>query len=155
LGSQPAPRPRRRRRERPESDVPDSGHAGRPADRFLLLEDMETRSSSNRLRIRVTLEFAGRPYRGVAVDVDTETGRARAAARATLDAAMGAVPGPRLALDALQIQALFGRRFVALSVEAAEARRVAQLSAMNEIDGSIEHAAATAALRAVERWITA
>lgn len=131
----------------------DHGDVATGGRRFLVFEGLETRSVRNTVVIRATLRRGAREFTGQADDVDTETGRARAAARALLAAAAEAAAGPRLALDALQIVPLFGRRYVALSVEATLHRRVAPLSAMIAIDGSLEQAAALAALAAVERWI--
>ncbi|MGH7475172.1 MAG: hypothetical protein ACRELD_02690 [Longimicrobiales bacterium] len=121
--------------------------------RFLVLDDLELHSSHRRVRANVRLVRLGEAFDAAAEDVDTELGRARAAARATLTAAQTAARAVTLALDGLQIVSLFGRRQVAIAVDAVSDRRFTQLSALVAIETSPEHAAALAALRAVERWI--
>ncbi len=121
--------------------------------RFLLLDDLDVHLDRTHCRCRVDLIRLTDRFDGEATDLATEIGRARAAARASLAAARKAAPGVTLALEGVQIVPLFGRRYIALTVEAAAERRFQSLSALVVIDHSIEHAAALAALRAVERWI--
>ncbi|HEX7051548.1 MAG TPA: hypothetical protein VF188_15180 [Longimicrobiales bacterium] len=121
--------------------------------RFLLLESLEADRGDNSVSCRVRLLHDGKSVSGEARDVDSETGRARAAARATLLAAEQAAPNVRLGIEGLQILELFGRRYVVLAVEAIAARRFASLAGINEIDRSIEDAACLAALGAIDRWL--
>ena len=93
---------------------------------------------------------------GEAVELDTEAGRTRAAARATLVAAERAADNLALGLEGASVLELFGRRYVAAAVEAAVDRRFASLAGLATIDPSrsIEEAACLAALWAIDRWIS-
>ncbi len=104
---------------------------------------------------RVELLHGGGVVAAEAADLDTESGRARAAARATLSAAETAYPGRSLGLEGLRVVELGGRQHVALSVEAVSDRRSARLSAIAAIEPSHEEAACLAALGAIERWLSA
>jgi len=121
--------------------------------RYLLLDSIETRRASNFVTCRVRLQRRGRSRTAEAQELDTEQGRARAAARATLDAAQHVTSGIRLALEGVQLLEVFGRRYVVLSVEAAFARRFSHLPGIALFDRSIEDAACLAALDAIERWV--
>lgn len=133
---------------------PDSGEMPPPwRGRFLLLRDLHVRLGDNHAVCQVRVARLGEHFDAEATDVDSEIGRARAAARATLLAAESAVPGVSLALEGLQIVPLFGRRYVALAVEGAAERRLTHLAGLVAIDASIENAACLSALRAVERWL--
>lgn len=121
--------------------------------RFLLLDNLDVHADRTHCRCHVDLIRLEDRFEGSAEDLATEIGRARAAARATLAAARKAAAGVTLALEGVQVVPLFGRRYVALTVEAAADRRFQSLAALVSIDHSIEHAAAVAALRAIERWI--
>lgn len=121
--------------------------------RFLLLRQLHVRLNDNRVLCQVRLARLGEEFDAEIADVDSELGRARAAARACLLAAQNSAPAVILSLEGLQILSLFGRRYVALSVEAAAQRRLAHLSALVAIEPSVEHAACLAALRATERWL--
>jgi hypothetical protein len=93
---------------------------------------------------------------GEASELDTEAGRARAAAIATLRAAESTRDDLALGLEQIGVLPVFGRRYLVVSVEAAVQRRFAQLSGMVLIDParSLEEAASMATLRAIERWVT-
>ncbi len=121
--------------------------------RFFVLRSVDLRVSRDRARCRVELYRAERTFTGEAEDVITEVGRARAACRATLAAIRDAAPGMALALEGLQIVEMFGRRSVAVSIEAATQRRATSLTALVHVTPSVEQAAALACLRAVERWV--
>jgi hypothetical protein len=132
----------------------DGDSAGPP--RFLLLDDLSVARAGNRAACRVRLARSDQSFEGEATEPDTELGRARAAARATLAAAENAAPPASFGLEGLSIIDLFQRRYVALIVEAASGRRFAHLPALVLLDParSPEEAAALAALGAIERWIT-
>ncbi len=87
--------------------------------------------------------------------MDSPTGRARAAARATLAAAEQAAPGIQLGLEAITIVELFSRRYVAASVEAAVHREFLLLAGLVTLENnrSVEDAAVLATLRAIDRWL--
>lgn len=87
--------------------------------------------------------------------MDTPSGRARAAARATLAAAEQAAPGSSLGLEGIAIVDLFSRSYVAVSVEAAHDRHFALLAGLVTLEPTraVEDAAVLATLRAIDRWI--
>jgi hypothetical protein len=123
--------------------------------RFLVLSDIGVNRTGSRVTARVAIGRDDERLEGEAVELDTETGRARAAARATLAAAEHAGANLALGLEALQILDMFGRKYIAISVEAAVDRRFALLAGLVPVDPqrSPEEAAALAALHAIERWI--
>ncbi len=123
--------------------------------RFLLLDGVDVQRTANRAQCQVRLLRLDEGFEGQAEDLDTELGRARAAARATLTAAEKASPSA-LGLEGIQIAELFGRRYVVVSVEASAARRFVVLSGILALEGSrsLEETAALATLRAVERFIS-
>ncbi len=94
-------------------------------------------------------------FRGESSELDTPAGRARAAARATLGAAAQSVENVSFGLEGAAFVEVFGRRYIAVSVEAAHRRRFIILSGIVALDAarSPEEAAALATLRAVDRWI--
>lgn len=127
------------------------GHWPRP----LVRHDLQILRGDRRAICRVELLHEGDVVAAEAADLDTEAGRARAAARATLNAAEAAYPGRSLGLEGLRVVELGGRLHIALSVEAVSDRRAARLSAITAIDPSHEEAACLAALGAIERWLSA
>ena len=133
--------------------VPAGGSPGHV--RFLVLADMGITRSGSRVTANVTVGKGDERLEGEAVELDTEAGRARAAARATLAAAERAGSSLALGLDGLFLLDMFGRRYVAVSVEAAVERRFALLAGLVPIDPqrSPEEAACLAALHAIDRWI--
>lgn len=121
--------------------------------RFLLFDGLEVSRAEGHAICRVRLAGAGDRFQGEATELDTATGRVRAAARAVLDAAEKAVPDIRLGLEGAQIVELFTRDYVVLSVEAAVARHRVLLAGISVVDRSPEDAACLAALSAIDRWI--
>jgi hypothetical protein len=135
---------------RPPTAAPVSG-------RFLILQDLTIQRSGSHVTCRVVIARGDEVFEGEARELDTEAGRARAAARAALSAAerAGEVAALALGLEGTSVLEMFGRKYVAASVEAAVDRRFALLAGIVPIDParSIEEAACLAALRAVDRWI--
>ncbi len=123
--------------------------------RFLILDGVEVQRTGTRVSCRVRLTRLEERFEGQADELDTELGRGRAGARAALAAAEKASPSA-LGLEGIQIPDIFGRRYVVVSVEATAARRYVVLSGILALDGarSLEEAAALAALRAIERFIS-
>ncbi|MEO5509307.1 MAG: hypothetical protein ABIV28_00765 [Longimicrobiales bacterium] len=123
--------------------------------RFLILQDISLVREGSRVTCNVRLAYEAGIVTGEASEVDSESGRARAAALATLRAAEGTSDGLVLALEGLSVVVLFGRRYVAVAVEAAVRRRFATLSALSPIDSGrpLEESACLAVLRAIDRWI--
>jgi hypothetical protein len=124
--------------------------------RFLILDDLVVHRAGSRITCSVVLARGSERLEGEAVELDTEAGRTRAAARATLVAAERAADNLALGLEGASVLELFGRRYVAAAVEAAVDRRFASLAGLATIDPSrsIEEAACLAALRAIDRWIS-
>jgi hypothetical protein len=87
--------------------------------------------------------------------MDSPTGRARAAARATLAAAEFACPGISLGLEGIAVVDLFSRRYVVASVEAAQQRDFVLLAGLvtMEANRAVEDTAVLATLRAIDRWL--
>jgi hypothetical protein len=113
-----------------------------------------TRNGS-RITCNVRLAHEAGVVTGTASELDSESGRARAAALATLNAAESTTDGLALGLEGLSIVSLFGKRYVAVAVEAAVRRRFAALSGFAPIDPArpLEEAACLATLRAIDRWL--
>ncbi|MCI0434115.1 MAG: hypothetical protein L0271_10845 [Gemmatimonadetes bacterium] len=126
-----------------------------PTIRFLLLHDMSIQRAGSRVTCTVQVERGPAVFEGEAMELDTESGRARAAARATLTAAERAEEQLALGLEGALVLDMFGRRYVATSVEAAVNRRFALLAGLVPVDParSLEEAACLSALRAIDRWI--
>lgn len=122
--------------------------------RSLVLEGIEVRRADQLVTCCVRLRRRGTTVAGEATDLDTELGRARAATRATLQAAEELIRAIRLGIEGVQILELFGRRYVALSIEALFSRRFTQLPGIAPIDRSAEDAACFATLGAIERWLS-
>lgn len=129
-----------------------SSRPGVPS-RFLVLGKVDLNRADHHVTCRVELDRRGRNFVGEARELDTETGRIRAAAKATLQAAESASSGTFLALEGAVILELFGRRYVAVSVEAAAVRQFVRLSGLVSVDRSVEEAASLATLAAIERWL--
>jgi hypothetical protein len=125
------------------------------AGRFLVLSDLAIARTGSRVTARVAVGRGEDRLEGEAVELDTESGRARAAARATLAAAEHAGPSLALGLEGLHLLDMFARKYVAVSVEAAVDRRFALLAGLVPIDPqrSPEEAACLASLHAIDRWI--
>lgn len=121
--------------------------------RFLVLGTREVRLAENGIICRVNLRHDEDAFWGEARDVDTELGRARAAGRATLNAAEPVVTGVQLALEGALVLAIFGRRHVIVGVEAVSERRFAHLTGIAPIELSVEDAACLATLDAIDRWL--
>lgn len=135
----------------PQARAP-QGEAGL---RFLLLHDLSIQRAGSRITCTVQVERGADIFEGRAVELDTEAGRARAAARATLAAAERADDSLALGLEGALVLDMFGRKYIAASVEAAVNRRFGLLAGLVPVDPSrsLEEAACLAALRAIDRWI--
>jgi len=123
--------------------------------RFLLLDNLSVERADNHVTCHIKLVRLGEPFEASCTELDTDLGRARASARATLAAAEQTSPSA-LGLEGAHMAELFGRRYVVVSIEATAARRFVVLSGILALDGarSIEEAAALATLGAVERFIS-
>lgn len=128
---------------------------GATGPRFLVLQDFDVARHGARVTCTVRVDRGTTVFEGQSVELDTEAGRTRAAARATLFAAERADERLALGLEGTVILDMFGRKYVAASVEAAVERRFALLAGLVPVDParSLEEAACLAALRAIDRWI--
>ncbi len=123
--------------------------------RFLLLSGIQMELANREVHCRVQLSAGSQNYHGEAREMDSPTGRARAAARATLAAAEQVGPGISLGLEGVSVIDLFSRKYVAVSVEAAQDREFLLLAGMVTLEPSrsLEDAAVLATLRAIDRWL--
>jgi hypothetical protein len=116
------------------------------------LDSQDVHRTDGRVECTVRLRAGGRTADGSAMEPDTSTGRARAAARAVL-AAMGSLrPDLRLGLHGTRLLDLFGYESVAVLVEAAEGRAHAHLPGSALVERSVEEAGALATLTALRSW---
>jgi len=122
--------------------------------RILLFDRLDVSRADNHVVCRVHLQRRGFAVAGEAREIDTEVGRARAAARATLHAAEQTTVGVSLGLEGVHVLDFLGRRFLILSIEAAFSRRISRLPGIAAIAHSVEDAACFATLSALERWLT-
>ena len=132
--SQPAP---------PEPLTDETGLPPPWHGRFLVLSSLEVRRAGNEVTCRVQVLRIGEILAGEAREIDTPAGRARAAARAVLQAVSGAARGTALSLEGALVLEIWPQ--AAVSVEAT-ARRTTLLSGLVPIDRSIEDAACLATL---------
>jgi hypothetical protein len=123
--------------------------------RFLVLQDLTLARTGAHVTCRVQLMRDDMAASGEARELDTTTGRVRAAATATLRAAESSADGLALGLEAATIATMFGRSYVVVSVEAAIGRRIATLSGIVPVEPARapEESACLATLRAIDRWI--
>ncbi|MGD8277870.1 MAG: hypothetical protein PVH00_07580, partial [Gemmatimonadota bacterium] len=123
------------------------------------LENVETRVRGGRVTVAVALQFDDAPLRGEATEFEAEEGRARAGARATLEALNTRIEGRgRFGLEfAATVEAL-DHRYVLVSataVGAALGRRPVALAGAHTADEPEETAAVLAALKATNRALEA
>jgi hypothetical protein len=140
----------------PESvTAPAGGQTPALPSRYLLLHEITVSRSAGRASVVVQIGCRGEIFPGEATELDTEAGRIRAAVRATIAAAERVTERVSLGVDATTALDLFGRRFVAVAIEAAAGRRFVTLNGFVTCDEqrAVEEAAALATLRAIERWI--
>jgi hypothetical protein len=120
-----------------------------------VLDSLEIHKASARITCITRLRQRDQLFRGEAAELDSQLGRARAAAQATLAAAALAVNDAAFGLEGVALADFFGRSYVIVSVEAAQRRRFIVLSGILALDSarSPEEAAALATLRAIDRWL--
>lgn len=119
---------------------------------------IESTVERGRIEIAVTLDWRGQNYSGAAQEVETANGRARAAATATLRAAMAAAwEGLRLELDQVTVVPAVDQRFVLVSVlglSPALGRKPLTLVGAQPVETDIEAAAALASLKSINRILS-
>lgn len=123
--------------------------------RFLLLSGLQLERGNREIHCRVQLSRNEKVFHGEAREMDSPSGRARAAARATLAAAEQVGTGVSLGLEGVAMVDLFSRTYVVVSVEAALHRDFILLAGLVTLESTraIEDAAVLATLRAIDRWI--
>jgi hypothetical protein len=128
-----------------------------PPEPRLRFDGIETETHGSTVSVRVRLSQAGREARGEAVEVDIGYARLRAAASATVIAASQlCAPRMRFQLDSTSPVRAFGREYVLATVLASSpliGRRPVQLSGAQPVEDDADHAAALAALAALNRVI--
>lgn len=129
--------------------------AKNPGGRFLVMSSIHLERSNQEVHCRVELKRGTKAFHGEAREMDSPTGRARAAARATLAAAEYACPGINLGLEGIAIVDLFSRRYIVASIEAAQSRQFVLLAGLVTLEDnrSVEDSAVLATLRAIDRWL--
>lgn len=121
--------------------------------RFLVLDGVDVHRRDARVVCTVRLKRLGELFSAEVQELDTPQGRARAAARAALQAAEKSGEGVGLSLEGVVVQEFFGRRYVMVFVDGIAHRRHAPLCGILNVEQSLETTAALAVLRAVERWV--
>lgn len=123
----------------------------------LRFEALETQTREATVLIRVRLDAQARTVTGEAVEIDVGSGRLRAAANAALNAATAACnQRMRFQLDSLSPVRAFGREYVLVNVLASSpllGRKPVPLVAAQPLEDDPDHAAALAALMAINRVI--
>lgn len=130
------------------------GAGGRP-----IFAGLESTVSSGHVQVTVRLQWRGEVAEGTAEAADTQAGRARAAATATLNSAMAAAWNDALKFEldfASMVQALDGEYVLVsvLGMSPTLGRRPLPLVGAQPIEGDVESAAALATLKAVNRVLS-
>lgn len=130
-----------------------------PPDARPVFSGLESTVSAGHVTVGVRLEWNGEAAKGTAEAADTTPGRARAAATATLQAAMAAAGGADLAFEldfASVVQALDGDYVLVsvLGMSTRIGRRPLALVGAHPIETDVESAAAFAALKAINRVLS-
>jgi hypothetical protein len=116
------------------------------------LDSVDVQRKANRAHCTVRLRSTGRVLTGSATEPDSPSGRARAAARALLEAAESLDPDYRFGLEGVRSLDLFGEAAVVVVVDASAGRAHARLAGTALEDRSIEESGALAALQALRSW---
>ncbi|MBW3552093.1 MAG: hypothetical protein KY466_01215 [Gemmatimonadetes bacterium] len=154
LAKEPEPEPEAMEEpERPPAPRPQGG-GGRP-----IFAGLESTVAAGHVKVTVRLDWRGDVAEGSAEAADTQPGRARAAATATLASAMEAAWNEdlRFELDfASMVQALDGEYVLVsvLGMSPSLGRRPLPLVGAQPIEGDVESAAALATLKAVNRVLS-
>lgn len=118
------------------------------------LDDLEVHRSESRVECSVRLRARSHATYGTCSEPDTPAGRARAAARATLQAAEALDPDFRFGLQGVRTLDLWGEETLIVLVDASAGRAHAQLPGAALLDRSVEEAAALATLQALRSWLS-
>ncbi|NIU77662.1 MAG: hypothetical protein GWN71_30155 [Gammaproteobacteria bacterium] len=111
--------------------------------------------TEGRIEVSVRLQWDGETYTGSGREMETPNGRARAAALATLEAAMAAsLEGLRLELDTVSVFKAVDQSFVLVSVLCLAphlGRKPLALVGAQPVETDVESAAALATLKSINR----
>ena len=134
-----------------------------PDTRILYRSHSTESESSNRARVKVTLEWADEKFEGTAVSTDLPRPRLEAASNATLRAveAVAAAnakdptrpPVVALALDGVKVVDAFDRRFALVAVHALAGRDIIALSGAAAVAERTDGSVILATLQATDRWV--
>lgn len=129
-----------------------------PPETRLRFETLQTQTREGTVLVRVRLLHGDRTVTGEAVELDVGLARLRAAATAALNAASQACgQRMRFQLDGVTPTRAFGREYILATVLASSpmiGRRPIQLSGAQPLGDDPDHAAALAALMAINRVIS-
>jgi hypothetical protein len=129
-----------------------------PVASRVLFGGITTESMDSRVRIRVTLRYADREFRGDALGLDTAPARMRSAAAATLQAVDATCVGrARFEVEHVTVVRAFERDYVLVTVLVSSpflGRRPIPLVGAHPVEVDDESAAAMAALKAVNRTLS-
>jgi hypothetical protein len=136
-----------------DGQATDTWGSGRP-----IFAGLESTTTSSHVRVGVRLEWRGDKSTGYGEGVDTSSGRARAAAEATLCSAVQAPWTDGLGLElefASIVQALDGNYVLVSALAVADylGRRPLTLVGAHPVAGDVESAAVLATLKAVNRTL--
>jgi hypothetical protein len=146
------PRPVLLEQATPSSDV----------GRILFLGHQIETERARRVRVAVSIEWAGTEFTGEAVGTDLARSRQETVAKATLAAVEQAMAGEEeeslrqgvtLALDGVKMVEAFDRSYVLVGVNAIHKREVAGLSGASAVEDTAERAVILATLQAIDRWV--
>jgi len=133
-------------------------HGSVRRDARAVFRGIESTVEKGRIDVGVRLQWRGEEHAGSAREVETPNGRARAAALATLEAAVSACwEGLRLELDTVSVVQAVDRSFVLVSVLGLArtlGRKPLALVGANAVETDVESAAALATLKAVNRVLS-
>lgn len=128
-----------------------AGSSPNPLHAFTL-DSLDVHRAEGRVQCTVYLRAGSQAIDGCATETDTPSGRARAAARATLVAVESLEGDLRLGLHGTRIVDIFGHETLVILVEATAGRSSAHLPGSALLERSVEEAAALAALMALRSW---
>ena len=116
------------------------------------LDGLDVHRTDGWVECAARLRSRGRIVTGTGREPDTAPGRARAAARAVLQAVESLDPDLRLGLHGSRVADLFGYDAVVVIVEAVAGRAHGHLPGTALVDRSVEEAAAMATTTALRSW---
>lgn len=130
--------------------------------RILFLRHNVETERSHRVRIAVSIEWAGQEFQGEATGADLPRSRLEIAAKATLRAVEEALASPAgfedganmaLALDGVKMVDAFDRSFTLVAVHAIHDREVISLAGAAAVEDTPDRAVIMATLQATDRWV--